>query len=262
MVPQNDYLTRHLQSVPAFRALLRSVEAQKIGQLNLQHPILDLGCGDGHFAATVFRKPLDAGVDPSLTAIIEAAKRGIHRKLAVADGGALPYPDGAFASVMSNSVLEHIPEIDPTLGEVNRILKPGGLFAFTTPSDHFAEYLFFPTLLRRIALPRLARSYEIYFNRISRHYRTDSAPVWQSRLEKHGLHVRAWHSYFTASASRLFDLLHYYSAPTLLYKKLLGRWVIAPVAWNFFYLEPLMRRHVLESDCADGAYLFFLCQKD
>lgn len=262
MAASNDYLTHQLQTVPAFRALLRSVEAQKIGRLNLQHPILDLGCGDGHFAASAFHEPLDAGVDPSSTAIIEAAKLGIHHKLAVAEGGALPYPDRTFASVMSNSVLEHIPEIDPTLCEVNRVLQPGGLFAFTTPSDHFAQYLFFPTLLRRIGLPGLARSYEKYFNRISRHYRTDSASVWQSRLERHGLHVRAWHSYFTASASRLFDLLHYYSAPTILYKKLFGRWVIAPVAWNFFYLEAPMRRHVLEPDCSDGAYLFFLCQKD
>ncbi len=255
-----DYLAEALVSLPAFRALLRGVEARMIGQLDLPRPILDLGCGDGHFAQAAFTVPLDVGLDPSPHAIGEAARRGMHRKLQIADSCAMPFETSAFATVLSNSVVEHIPDIDGTLREVHRVLRPGGLFVFTTPSQHFAEYLFFPDLFRRIGLPGLAHRYENYFNRISWHYRTDSAATWTDRLQAHGFVVKEWYSYFSRQASHAFDLAHHYSSPTLLYRKLFGRWIVAPWRANFVLIDPILRHWYDEPVAAEGAYLFFLCQ--
>ncbi len=256
-----DYLVEHLTSVPAFRALLRSIEARMIAQLELPRPILDLGCGDGHFAQAAFTEPLDVGIDPSPQAIAEAARRGMHRDLKIADSNAMPFPEGAFATVLSNSVVEHIYDIDATLRETRRVLRPGGVFVFTTPSQHFAEYLFFADAFRGLGLKNLATRYENHFNHISHHYRTDSAETWKARLERFGFRVKDWHSYFSRSASHVFDLAHYYSAATLVYKKLLGRWIIAPWRANFFYVELILRRWYDEPPTADGAYLFFLCER-
>lgn len=259
--PLRQYLIEHLESVPSFRALLRCIEAEKIAAYGFPRPVLDLGCGDGIFAAMTFTEPLDAGVDPAAASLEEARATGMYRELELIDGRTLPYPEGRFASVVSNSVLEHIPDIDQSLREVARVLRPGGKFVFTTPSHHFAEYLFFPTLLRGLGLPGLARRYEDYFNRISRHYRTDAPEVWQARLERHGLRVSKTVSYFSPSASRAFDLLHYYSSPSILYKKLTGRWVIAPFPWNFFYLTPVLWNLARNPDCPEGAYLYIECEK-
>ncbi len=258
---QRDYLVEQLESIPSFRALLRGVEARKIAALDLPRPILDLGCGDGTFAQATFTEPLDAGIDPSPVALAEAKRRGMHYDLRLATGGALPFPDGAYATVLSNSVVEHIPDIDGTLREIHRVLRPGGIFVFTTPSQHFAEYLFFADLFKRIGLKGLSRRYENYFNKISWHYRTDSAPVWTERLQRFGFSVREWHSYFSRGASHVFDLAHYYSAPTLIYRKLLGRWIIAPWRANFILIEPILRRWYDEPPTDEGAYLFFLCER-
>ncbi len=256
-----DYLVEHLVSVPAFRALLRSIEARMVAQLELPRPILDLGCGDGHFAQAAFTEPLDVGIDPSPQAIAEASQRGTHRELKVVDSNAMPFPDGAFATVLSNSVVEHIPDIDATLRETHRVLKPGGFFVFTTPSQHFAEYLFFADTFRRIGLKRLATRYENHFNHISHHYRTDSAETWKERLEHFGFRVRECRSYFSQSASHVFDLAHYYSSVSLLYKKVFGRWIVAPWRANFFYVEPVLRHWYDEPSVSEGAYLFFLCER-
>src|SRR5690606_27021633 len=43
------------------------------------------------------------------------------------DGKQLPYDDGRFAAVMSNSIVHHIPEPLPVLQEAWRVLSPGGL---------------------------------------------------------------------------------------------------------------------------------------
>ncbi len=262
MTRSRDYLVEHLIAVPAFRALLRAVEARQMAALDLPRPILDLGCGDGHFAQAAFTTPLDAGVDPSPRAIAEAARRGMHRELQVADGSALPFPDGAFATVLSNSVLEHIPDVDATLRETHRVLRPGGVFVFTTPSHHFAEFLFFADFFRALHLPGMARRYENFFNRISQHYHTDAPATWMARLARNGFAVRDWRAYFSRHASHVFDLAHYYSAPTLLYKKWLGRWIVAPHRANFVLIEPLLRRYYDEPPPREGADLFFVCERE
>jgi ubiquinone/menaquinone biosynthesis C-methylase UbiE len=258
---QRDYLIEHLIAIPSFRALLRAVEARKIAALHLPRPILDLGCGDGHFAQAAFTEPLDVGIDPSPQAIAEAATRKMHRELEVMDSNAMSFADGTFGTVLSNSVVEHIPDIDATLIESCRVLKPGGLLVFTTTSQHYAEYLFFPTLFRRLALKRWAKAYEDYFNRISRVYRNDSAQTWSERLERAGFRVIECHEYFSRSAMNFFDLMHYYSAVTLFYKKLLGRWIIAPWRGNFLLIEPAFRHYYNERPQQNGAYLFFLCER-
>ena len=261
MTTSRDYLLEHLFAVPAFRALLRSIEARMVGEREWPRPILDLGCGDGHFAQAAFTQPLDAGIDPSVQAIAEAARRGMHRDLKVGDSNAMPFPDGAFATVLSNSVLEHIPDIDATLRETHRVLQPGGLFVFTTPNQHYAEYMFFSDAFNRVGLKGLAARYGAFFNHIAHHYRTDSAPVWTERLARFGFAVRECRTYFSREASHVFDLAHYYSSPTIFYKLVFGRWIIAPRRANFALIEPLLRRYYDEPPADDGASLFFVCER-
>jgi len=51
---KRDFLWPHLQALPYFRALLRAVEASLVHPIALPPPILDVGCGDGHFARVAF----------------------------------------------------------------------------------------------------------------------------------------------------------------------------------------------------------------
>jgi len=44
----------------------------------------------------------------------------------------IPYPDASFEAAVCDYVFEHIQEVDRLFGEVERILKPGGMFFFHT----------------------------------------------------------------------------------------------------------------------------------
>ena len=61
---QDDLLWRQLKTIPAFRAILRAVESRFYYSVPLPEPVLDVGCGDGHFSQMTFDRPLTAGIDP------------------------------------------------------------------------------------------------------------------------------------------------------------------------------------------------------
>lgn len=258
----DDFLWPHLRELPAFRGLLRAVEARFYQDLlPLDEPVLDVGCGDGHFASIAFPRPLEAGIDPAGAILREAGQRGAYRVLAQALGDALPFAGGTFATVISNSVLEHIPGVEPVLAEVARVLQPGGRFIFCVPGERLTELLFFTQLFRRFRLGGLARAYEGYFNRISRHHHCDGPGVWQERLAVASLRPVAHFSYFSERANHALDLGHYYGVPSLVAKKLFGRWILVPTRWNLALTERWLRPLYDEPLPEVGAYLFVVAEK-
>ena len=64
-----DILWQHLSQLPTFRALIRAIEHRILLELGpLPQPLLDIGCGDGHFAQVTFKRA-EVGIDISLAAI-------------------------------------------------------------------------------------------------------------------------------------------------------------------------------------------------
>jgi len=49
------------------------------------------------------------------------------------DGVSMPFEDSVFESAMATEVLEHCPRPNVTLGEIHRVLKPGGFLFLTVP---------------------------------------------------------------------------------------------------------------------------------
>jgi len=259
----DDFLWRHLQDLPAFRALLRAMEARLYQELlPLEEPVLDVGCGDGHFASVAFPRSLAVGIDPASGVLREAHQRAAYDILAQSLGDALPLPNATMATVVSNSVLEHIPRVDPVLSEIARVLQPGGRFVFCVPSDHFTALLFFTQLFHRLGLKRLASAYEKYFDRISRHHHCDGVDVWQDRLAAVDMQILDSFYYFSEQALHALDLGHYFGAPSLMTKKLFDRWILAPTKWNLGLTERWIRPLYEEPLPEVGAYLFFVALRN
>ena len=102
---------------------------------------LDLGCGPGMLlaAAAGLKAPgRGVGVDVSMTWLV-VAKRLItaHGGVPVLAAGlaeALPLADGALSGVVSLDVIEHIDSPDAFLVEIDRVVRPGGRLALSTPN--------------------------------------------------------------------------------------------------------------------------------
>jgi SAM-dependent methyltransferase len=102
--------------------------------------VLEVGAGTGAFAERV-RRELGAdvmAVDLSPRMVELAGERGVPA--IVADVQELPFGDDAFDSAAALWVLHHVPDLDRGLGELARVLAPGGrLVAVAFGTENLAE---------------------------------------------------------------------------------------------------------------------------
>jgi len=107
--------------------------------------VLDLGCGTGHGAAALAARwprarvmALDAS--PAMLAQAGRCEGAARIDWLLADSEAVPLPDASVDLVFSNLLLPWCEDLDAVFLEVARILKPRGLFTFTTfGPDTYAE---------------------------------------------------------------------------------------------------------------------------
>jgi SAM-dependent methyltransferase len=107
--------------------------------------ILDLGCAAG--AITHFLSGLGAetvGVDAEPRAVEKARELFPELEFVVADVAALPFEDASFDKAVAADLVEHLDDatFDRMLGELRRVLRPGGTFTLYTPNPrHVIERL-------------------------------------------------------------------------------------------------------------------------
>jgi ubiquinone/menaquinone biosynthesis C-methylase UbiE len=99
--------------------------------------VLDLGCGEGDFAAAAAQAGAAevVGVDVAQAAVRRARAR--HPELRfehVEPGGRLPLEDSSVDLVWCSEVLEHVLDTASLLSEARRVLRTGGLLLATTPA--------------------------------------------------------------------------------------------------------------------------------
>jgi len=119
--------------------------------------ILEVGCGRG-VAIPVIARALEPlvliGLDIDARLLVEATRRARERRVAAAfrqgDVRALPFPTRSFDMVIDFGTCYHVRTPERALMEIRRVLKPGGLFVYETPTSQLLSH---PLRTRGARLP-------------------------------------------------------------------------------------------------------------
>ncbi len=96
--------------------------------------VLDLGCAFGFATLKLARKGYTTvGVDNSARYIAWAQRRHPNGTYLQASAESLPFEDDCFDAVLFLDVLEHVVDQNAVIGEIQRVLKPGGTLILSVP---------------------------------------------------------------------------------------------------------------------------------
>jgi len=91
--------------------------------------ILDIGCGEGQVSRRLAIPGVEVvGLDPTGSQVRSAYERGGSARFLRARAEALPCVDGQFDAAVLCLAIEHVEAFETAIGEVARVLAPGGRF--------------------------------------------------------------------------------------------------------------------------------------
>ncbi|MDH6704807.1 SAM-dependent methyltransferase [Kitasatospora sp. MAA19] len=100
---------------------------------NTSGTVIDVGCGNGKFVSRLHRDRPDlqvVGMDISAGILAD-----VEKPVLVADAQALPFAGDSTDAVLALHMLYHVGDIEATIEELARVLRPGGVLMVSTNSD-------------------------------------------------------------------------------------------------------------------------------
>ena len=220
---KQNFLYNYLQEAPIALAVERSLECAILSKQAFPRPILDIGCGEGLFSFILFAEKIDLGIEPDARELERAKEYGAYQELLQCYGDQIPRPDGSFATIFSNSVLEHIPQLRPVLAEAYRLLRSGGRFYLTVPTDMFDKYSVLYQLLSLFRLNLLAENYRRFFNKFWKHFNYHQRAEWEEIFRASGFKIVETKEYDSKVGCLFNDFLAPFALLSFILKKTTNR---------------------------------------
>ena len=108
--------------------------------------ILEIGAGDGGVLQFLNSDNYVCAVDISESAIPFMAEKNIPLSICDISCEALPHETGQFDAVIALEVLEHLKSPQHAIEEIQRVLRPDGLFIASVPNPRTGHKLLYPAL--------------------------------------------------------------------------------------------------------------------
>ena len=261
-----DFFKRYLNIAPLPLAIERSWECEIQTAEEFKRPVLDIGCGEGIFAWGLMDEKIDVGIEPNARELERAREIGLYDELIECFGDNIPKAECTFQTIFSNSVLEHIPDIEPVLIETHRLLKNDGVVYLTLPTDKFDHYSWGYQILSSLGLESLAQKYLVIFNRFWNHYHFYHRSDWEELFDRCGFQVKQQFEYGSKGQCLFNNLISPLCFFAFVVKKSTNRWFLFPALRKM--VTPIFHYPVFASfaglkklPTGSGGLIFFALEK-
>lgn len=253
------FFKKYLKVAPLSHALWRSVEAQELAKYPLKKPVLDIGCGFGEFGGVFFSSQVEVGLDINEEEILRAAASGKYKKTIAADARNLPFKNNSFKTVISISTLEHIPNNAKVFKEAYRVLKPGGKFYFTVPTEKLFDGLIVVKALKTVGLTSIAYLYFRAINKAFKHVFVPDERIWLKLAKGAGFDIEKVQGTLPRITLIVWELGLPFASPSQLWKLFLGRRLVVAPNFKTKVYRPLAR--LIKSEPNFKANIFVIARK-
>lgn len=223
-----NYFDLYFNQAPLALARERTTECYILSKMDIQEPVLDLGCGEGLFGSIFFSTKVSVGIDPNPREIVRAREFDCYKTLICCTGDSVPLPNESIKTILSNSTLEHIQNLEPVLKEMSRILMKDGTFLLTVPSDEFYKATFLYLMFFRFFGEISRNFYHKKYNQFWKHFHDYKPESWADLFHTNGWTVESMQRYNSRSDSLINDLLVPFALLSFLNKKIFNKWIIFP----------------------------------
>ncbi|HKW72477.1 MAG TPA: class I SAM-dependent methyltransferase [Candidatus Dormibacteraeota bacterium] len=101
--------------------------------------VLDFGCYDGYVLRKLLSRKRIRGIgldiSPAAVRLAQRLGNGQALEFVVSDGLPIPFPTASFDVVICSEILEHVADFGRIVGEISRVLAPGGRLYATMPNS-------------------------------------------------------------------------------------------------------------------------------
>jgi len=142
--------------------------------------LLEIGCSAGYLTHLFLGKAKRiVGFDINFPALRLARHRNTSIPIVCGDVERLPFPDSSFDAIVMLEVIEHTGSDAAAVGEIRRVLKPGGTLVLSTPNAGMFAFLD-PYNVRKAMQRRLS----LFYGLAARLVRFESSQ-FTDNLERH-----------------------------------------------------------------------------
>jgi SAM-dependent methyltransferase len=143
---------------------------------------------------------IDVGFDHKQALLSKAGELGLYSELRLGDGNStLPFPDKFFRSIFSN-IVYWLSDPAFSLGEIRRVLTPGGQACLLLPNDTLPDFSFFNRYYKRTEDERFR-----FLDLLDRGRLSDNI--------KHSKSDREWRALFEAAGLSVANHVQHLSGP-------------------------------------------------
>ena len=223
-----DSFSKYFPFAPTALCIKECARLEAMRQLQVEGPILDVGCGDGLFAKIAFRAEEVWGIDIDGKEGRWAQASRAYSQIVLGDIAEVKLPPAFFRTCVANCSLEHVPDIQAALSTISASLVPGGRAYLFVPNRDWASKFLTVRTLRSLFGERVASVLQNGIDEFFKHHHLYDEDGWRNVIAKSPLSLVDIKPVLSTATTVAFEAFLLPSLAGWANKKLTTRWTNFP----------------------------------
>ena len=223
-----SHFSKYFPHAPLALCIKECARLATLRKYRVEGPILDVGCGDGLFAKIAFQDTEVWGIDIDGSEGRWAQASRVYQQVVLADITKAQLPRAFFKACVANCSLEHVPDIDAALRNIESSLVPGGLAYMFVPNKEWASRFMTVRAAASTLGPGVGRLLQEFIDEFFKHEHLYDEAGWREVVARSPLEMVEINPALSTSTTVAFEAFLIPSLLGWMNKRMTTRWTNFP----------------------------------